>query len=170
MMDRFDEAKDRMQQRYEAMIEDECSTLWEKWSKLTGTRNHAWSGGPLVIMSKYFAGIRPVKPGYDEFVIKPQMAISCVVPSVKGLIKVKAERSGSAFVLDASLPKDSTAYVYIPYAAGQTIKINNKAVYENGRFSAPEGISFVEKVNDHIVFSLRSSVARSVHIESSDQS
>lgn len=45
----------RMKRRYKDMVEDEYSTLWEYWNT-EGTKNHAWSGGPLVILSKYFMG------------------------------------------------------------------------------------------------------------------
>ena len=45
----------RMKRRYKDMVEDGYSTLWEYWNT-EGTKNHAWSGGPLVILSKYFMG------------------------------------------------------------------------------------------------------------------
>jgi hypothetical protein len=68
-----DKAKARMLSRYERMISYEASTLWEDWSPepIDGTINHGWAGGPLVVMSKYFAGIRPTSSGYQTWQIKP---------------------------------------------------------------------------------------------------
>ncbi len=66
----YDEAINRMLDRYGPMIDDPCSTLWELWKKEDGTQNHGWSGGPLVALSKYFGGITPTKIGYEEYEIK----------------------------------------------------------------------------------------------------
>ncbi len=46
------EAVSRIKRRYKDMVNDPYSTLWEYWDT-TGTKNHAWSGGPLIIMAKY---------------------------------------------------------------------------------------------------------------------
>lgn len=46
------EALQRIKIRYKEMVEDSGTTLWEYWNK-DGTRNHAWSGGPLIILKKY---------------------------------------------------------------------------------------------------------------------
>ena len=48
-----DDAYQRMMSRYRPLIENENSTLWEDFAIL-GTRNHAWSGGPLTILYEYF--------------------------------------------------------------------------------------------------------------------
>ena len=168
-MDRYDEARQRMLERYDAMIKEDCSTLWERWSKLGGTKNHAWSGGPLVIMSKFFAGVRPVKAGYSEFIIKPQLSerdtFSCVVPSVKGYIRVNESKSDGAFVLDADVPKGTTALIFVPCSDGQTVKFNDSIIFRNGRFAETEGIDFVEENDGFAVFSLKNSEARHLHFE-----
>jgi len=46
----------RMMCRYQPLINNENSTLWEDFFHL-GTRNHAWSGGPATVLLRYFAGI-----------------------------------------------------------------------------------------------------------------
>ncbi|MDD6479535.1 MAG: hypothetical protein PUF48_07035 [Oscillospiraceae bacterium] len=46
----------RMMCRYQPLIHNENSTLWEDFFHL-GTRNHAWSGGAASILLRYFAGI-----------------------------------------------------------------------------------------------------------------
>jgi len=52
MMGYVKEGEARMRARYKKLVENENSTLWEDFHAL-GTRNHAWSGGPLVFMRKY---------------------------------------------------------------------------------------------------------------------
>ncbi len=169
LMGRYGEAKERILERYDGMIKEDCSTLWEKWSKYGGTRNHAWSGGPLVIMSKYIAGIRPVKPGYEEYVIKPQIyepdTIKCVVPSVKGYIKMTAGKTEKGFTLDAEIPKDSKAIIYIPCSDGQAVKLNGKTVYENGRFKGAEDTEFIKEEEGFAVFSVKPAENMTLHFE-----
>ncbi len=83
-MGEYELANDRIKDRYEDMVNEDYSTLWEFWNSWQGTKNHAWSGGPLVIMSKHFAGITPLKAGYESVKIDPQYALSdnmtCTVP------------------------------------------------------------------------------------------
>ena len=46
----------RMMCRYQPLINSPNSTLWEDFFRL-GTRNHAWSGAPVTVLLRYFAGI-----------------------------------------------------------------------------------------------------------------
>ncbi len=48
----IEDALQRIKIRYYDMVEDAGTTLWEYWNK-NGTRNHAWSGGPLIILKKF---------------------------------------------------------------------------------------------------------------------
>ena len=157
-MGRPELAKSRMLERYDAMISEDYSTLWEHWKKSKGTSNHAWSGGPLVIMSKYFAGIRPTAAGYSEYIIKPAFSendtLKCVVPSVKGYISVTETKTDSSFTIDAHLPKGATAFVYLPYKDGQTVKLNGQIIGRNNSFTQTDGITLVEAQNGFAVFRL----------------
>ena len=168
-MERYDIAKQRMLDRYKKMIQADDTTLWEKWSKLTGTRNHAWSGGPLVIMSKYFAGVRPTAAGYDTFMIKPQLTgpdtVNCVVPSVKGYIRVIEQKTDASFTLDATVPSNTTALIYIPYTDGQTVKLDGQVIYQNNQFAEADGIDFVELAGGFIVFSVQADTETQLHFE-----
>ncbi|MBR2730986.1 MAG: glycoside hydrolase family 78, partial [Clostridia bacterium] len=173
-MERYDVARQRMLQRFDAMIREDYSTLWENWSKAEGTSNHAWTGGPLVIMSKYFAGVRPVKAGYEEFLIQPQLTapdtVRCVVPSVKGFIRVTERKTADgAFLLNASLPKGTTARIDLPFADGQTVTLNGSVLWQNGRFAGADGITFVEAENGRIVFSAACGEALALTFEVKNQ-
>lgn len=47
----------RIMNRYLPLIRNENATLWEDFAIL-GTRNHAWSGGPMTLFYRYLAGVK----------------------------------------------------------------------------------------------------------------
>ena len=169
-MGRCDLARERMESRYDRMIREDYSTLWERWTKTGGTMNHAWSGGPLVIMSKYFAGVRPLTAGYTEFEIVSQPAgltqIECTVPSVKGYIKLKeTQNADNRFSLSAQIPQGTTARIYLPYQSGQSVNCNGSAIYRGGKFLGADGMRFGGIQNGFIVFEVSAPTARQVAFE-----
>ena len=140
-MDEFELVERRMCERYSEMIKEDYSTLWENWIRAVGTANHAWSGGPLVIMSKHIAGIRPLTAGYEKVEIKPQYAlhknISCTVPSVKGDIKLDVISKDGKAEINLTYPENMQVVLYAP---------DNAAVTVNGRELQTEGSTVVLKV------------------------
>lgn len=110
-------AEERIKRRYKEMVDYDYSTLWEYWNT-DGTLNHAWSGGPLITMSKYIAGIRPTDTAYKTFEIKPRMCglnqIKCAVPSAKGMILLDMEKGSDCVKMRVTIPENSTADVYLP--------------------------------------------------------
>lgn len=110
-------ALERVKRRYQKMVEYPYSTLWEYWST-EGTLNHAWSGGPLITMGKYIAGIRPIAAGYERFEIKPYIGslnyINCVVPSIRGDISLLVNRTEQGISMKVTIPENTIAEVYVP--------------------------------------------------------
>ena len=135
-MGEYEIAKNRIKERYESMVYEDYSTLWEFWDEWRGTKNHAWSGGPLVIMSKHFAGITPLEAGYEKVEIKPQYTlygnINCTVPSVKGLITLNYKNTNGNYNINLNLSQDIDAVLYIP--TGATVNINSEVYYKNGEY------------------------------------
>ncbi|WP_428389597.1 alpha-L-rhamnosidase C-terminal domain-containing protein [Mucisphaera sp.] len=91
----------RMRLRYRQMIESPITTLWEGWELNTakyggGTYNHAWSGGPLELLSRYVAGLDPIEPGWKRYRVRPQMGplreVAARVPTDAGMIEVEMRR------------------------------------------------------------------------------
>ena len=123
------------------MVNADYSTLWEFWDAWQGTKNHAWSGGPLVIMSKHFAGITPLGAGYEKIKINPQYtlsdSISCTVPSVKGLITLDYEKVDGNYIVDLALPEGMNAVLYVP--TGAIVNIKSVPFYQNGEYVNGEG-------------------------------
>ena len=88
-MGRTEEMKTRMLDRYSEMIDDPATTLWERFVKEEGTFNHGWSSGPLYVISRYIAGIRPTAAGWESYEIVPSDVLesyTCTVDTVKGRI------------------------------------------------------------------------------------
>ncbi len=73
---------------------------------------HAWTGGATVLLPMGVAGIRPVKPGFEEVDIKPQTDIfdsfTAVVPTSKGDIAVKLENGTFTYHLPAGVKGNIT--------------------------------------------------------------
>ncbi len=135
-MREYEVARERIKDRYNDMVCEDYSTLWEFWDSWRGTMNHAWSGGPLVIMSKHFAGITPLEAGYEKIKIEPQYSLSdslsCTVPSIKGLISLNYEKSGEECTVNLALPQGVKTVLYVPDNA--VVNINSALYYQNGEY------------------------------------
>lgn len=148
-MGEYDLAEKRIKSRYKDMMCEDYSTLWEFWESWRGTMNHAWSGGPLVIMSKHFAGITPLEAGYEKINVNPQYALSenmsCTVPSVKGLVTLNYEKIRGEYNISLDLPQGVQAVLYVPENA--TVTVNSKSYYQNGKYANGEkgNVEIVEK-------------------------
>lgn len=124
MMGDTDYALERMKHRYEEQVNyPECSTLWEGWGIGAngfggGTMNHAWSGGPLTLLSQYVCGIEPTSAGFETFRIKPQLGIlnevKATVHSVNGFIRMAARKADRKLLVDVSVPDGCKAEVVLP--------------------------------------------------------
>ena len=100
-----DAALVRMQSRFGPMIAYNYSTLWEHWDidaatgAPVGGYNHGWSGGALVLLSQYVAGLSPTSPGagWATFDVRPELGVtlnkvSAAVQSTYGEITVAVHR------------------------------------------------------------------------------
>jgi hypothetical protein len=144
------------------------TTLWEGWGIGKdgfggGTINHAWSGGPLTIMSQYFAGIAPTTPGFATYHVLPQMGelrhIEANVVTVKGDIQVELKNSAETFSLNLTSPKGTVAKVGIPIENSKAIaevRANGKVVWAAGTAKGSlRGLRFVEATPRFIVFEVK---------------
>ena len=157
----MEDAQDRMVRRYTPMVNDNYSTLWEVWDKNGGTRNHAWSGGPLLSMSKYMAGVAPLSAGYDSYQVKPDLGelnqASVSVPSVKGDIVVDITRDPEAKTLSMNLvsPAETQAVVAVPRFAGENMRVTvgGTVVFENGAAAGTvDGFTYTSNDANYIYF------------------
>ncbi len=140
-MDAPDLAMTRMKERYREQIDSPLTTLWEGWGLGSkgfggGTYNHAWSGGPLTLLSQYAAGVAPTKPGYETYAVLPQMGsltrIQSVVPTVKGEIRLTLEQTDDTFTIDITSPPGAKAEVGIPKRPGMKIELSDSSIRRSG--------------------------------------
>lgn len=109
-------ALSRMTKRYRSMVENDNTTLWEHWpeeSEHAGTINHAWSGGPLTLLSQKVAGLQPLSPGWTRFSVCPQPGklkqFSASLCSPQGIIAVSAKKTESEWTVEVTVPKGAVA-------------------------------------------------------------
>ena len=126
------QALDRMRRRYRSLVENNNTTLWERWPEASdhpGTINHSWSGGPLTLLSSVVAGIRPLEPGWNRFIVQPQPGdltqIRCSLKASKGMIRLEAELTEGGWQLKLTVPTGCVAQLDLsgidPQAAPQDV-------------------------------------------------
>lgn len=135
-----DRAIARLRKRYKKMVAAETTTLWEGWGIGAegfggGTINHAWSGGPLTIMSQYIAGIRPTKPGYQAYEVRPQLGslnkVQATVATVAGELRVEIEKSPGQFDLVLTSPPNTTGIVCLPAAGVKEVSKQGALIWSS---------------------------------------
>ena len=123
MMGEPEFALKRMRDRYAKMISYPYTTLFEGWGIGAegfggGTINHAWSGGPLTILSQKLCGIEPLAPGFKQFRVAPQLGslnkASVVVPTLYGDIRVDIRQQDHKLGIQVVVPQGTTAVVALP--------------------------------------------------------
>ena len=142
MMGYTDAAIERTLKRYNGMLTDGHPTLCEDFdveklsgNKGTGTRNHAWSGGPLSLMYMYIAGITPTGAGFKSFRVRPQLGsmnnVSATTETMYGFINVEATKN----TLSVTVPADTTAEICVPRVDGgaTTVSLGGVVIYDNGK-------------------------------------
>ena len=69
------------------MLREGATSFWEKYNpEETGTQHlamygrpygkslcHAWGASPIYLIGKYYLGVQPTKPGYEEYLVKPAL-------------------------------------------------------------------------------------------------
>ena len=126
------QALDRMRRRYRTLVENDNSTLWERWPEASdhpGTINHSWSGGPLTLLSSVVAGIRPLAPGWGRLIVQPTPGdltqIRCSLQAPQGMVRLEAELVEGNWQLDLTVPAGCVAVLDLskldPQAAPQEV-------------------------------------------------
>ena len=128
-------AVERFKKRFGDMIADNShSTLFEGWQEGGyggGSTNHAWSGGMLTVIAENICGIRPVKPGWTEFIVNPCPIISqCAIeiPTVAGQVIMDYSDSELEFNMSLTVPERSRAVVKLPQTDYKNVILNGKEI------------------------------------------
>ena len=132
-----------MRDYWGGMLREGATSFWEKYvPSETGTQHlamygrpygkslcHAWGASPVYLLGKYYLGVRPTKPGYEEFEIRPSLGdldwLQGDVPTPHGMIHsemnrhevkvLSTEGSGTLFIAGQQIPVKSGSEVCISY-------------------------------------------------------
>ena len=98
-----------MKDYWGGMIREGATSFWEKYNpEETGVQHlamygrpygkslcHAWGASPVYLLGKYYLGVSPTKPGYEEYVVEPHLGdlewMQGDVPTPFGLIHVEMD-------------------------------------------------------------------------------
>ncbi|QJD97300.1 alpha-rhamnosidase [Mucilaginibacter robiniae] len=96
----------RMKDYWGGMLNLGATTFWEEYNPaVKGTDIyamygrpfgkslcHAWGASPIYLLGKYYLGVKPTAPGYQQYTIEPQLGglqwMEGIVPTPNGNIKV----------------------------------------------------------------------------------
>ena len=99
-----------MRDYWGGMLREGATSFWEKYVPTeTGVQHlamygrpygkslcHAWGASPVYLLGKYYLGVRPTKPGYEEYVVEPHLGdlewMKGDVPTPHGMIHVEMNR------------------------------------------------------------------------------
>lgn len=163
----------RMSQRYQLQIQAGFSTLWEYMDRACEnyipnntdspeyiSLNHAWNT-PNLILSKFIAGVAPVKPGWSTYHVLPQeaflTAIKVTVATVRGDIQVAIHKDATRYKIGLISPPNTTAIVGIPKASFTTltaIQANGKTVWAGSFKGAVPGLAWHGEDSNYIKFAV----------------
>ena len=137
LMGEYEACLTRMLTRYQPMIDDKDSTLWELWEKDAGTINHGWTGGSLTVLSKYFGGISPESAGYGSYSIRltdvfSSLSMSVVTPEATLSYSIKRAEDGTVTISLEAIDADGS--LYIPASWG-TVAAGSATVTKDGDFN-----------------------------------
>ncbi len=120
-------AMTRMAKRHLPDVNDSTSsTLPELWNVANGTKNHGWSGGSMIAMSRYAAGVEPTEAGYAAWHIVPQMgnflSIETRVPSEIGYIDLSLSRDKETEAVEMTVTSPGgNAEFWVPLTQSGTV-------------------------------------------------
>lgn len=137
LMGEYDACLTRMLTRYQPMIDDKDSTLWELWEKDAGTINHGWTGGSLTVLSKYFGGISPESIGYESYSIRLTDvfdSLSMGVTTPKGQLSYTLERAAEGTLTITVNAITAQGKLFIPVDWG-TVNAGDAEVDLHGEYN-----------------------------------
>ncbi|WP_460545043.1 alpha-L-rhamnosidase-related protein [Echinicola sediminis] len=150
------ESLQRMKKQYQSQVDNlSMSTLYEMFPK-GGSYNHAWNA-PNTILSKYIAGVEPIKVAWREYKIMPNLlhfsSLEKTIPTVKGNIDLSIMKSNDSYKLKLNSPKETTAIVGIPKIGREIlmVKVNDTLVWANGKtINSLDGLTFEDENSSYL--------------------
>jgi alpha-L-rhamnosidase len=138
---------------YGYMIENGGTTIWESWEGGNISYNHPMFGSVSDWFFKALGGIYPSEQaiGFNPFIIKPSAVsdiewVNCRYQSIRGEIISNWHIENNIFYLDASVPGNTTASIFIP-------AISKESVFESDKPATnAKSIKFIQFKNNYAEF------------------
>ena len=110
MMQQQEQVLKEIKAYWGGMLREGATTFWEKYNpEEKGIEHlamygrpygkslcHAWGASPLYLLGKYFLGVHPTKPGYEEYEVRPVLGgldwMEGDVSTPKGLVHVSMNK------------------------------------------------------------------------------
>ncbi len=130
-----------------AMLSHGATTIWETWDVIAPdgsfphgpySLNHCALGSCGEWLDRTLGGIAPdpSAPGYKRFTLRPRpggaglTSASASYESVYGTIQAHWQVSGTSFALDADVPVNTQALVYVPAASSKDVNAGPGARFQ----------------------------------------
>jgi hypothetical protein len=114
---RVTEAIDYMRLCWGLMLEHGATSCWEMWDRHTSLC-HGWSAAPAMILPAYVLGVKPVRPGFEQFEVRPRPGglawARGRVPTPRGIIEIDWKMRDRGFVVRLTVPGGASARVCPP--------------------------------------------------------
>ena len=119
-----------MKDYWGGMLRQGATSFWEKYNPCEeGPQHlamygrpygkslcHAWGASPIYLLGRYFLGVSPVSPGYEEFAIRPSLGglawMEGSVPTPRGSVSLRMD--GTTISVNAT---EGHGYLYFRSAA-----------------------------------------------------
>lgn len=138
------------------MLAKGATTLWERWEFETGgamnSHNHPMMGSVDSWFYKYVLGIVPDidGPGFEKLTIRPCVIADLdsaegEVNTVKGPVKCSWKKENGSFLLNVTVPCNSTATVFVPTKDYESVTEGDK------KADVSAGVKFLRTQDDYAV-------------------
>jgi hypothetical protein len=143
---------------YGYQLKQGATSLTEAWNARRGSsQDHFMLGQIQEWFYHDLAGIGcdPTGPGFEKIVINPQPAgnltwVKASYVSIHGKIVSDWKRDGDKFILNVTIPANTTATVFVPAKSAESVT-------EDGQPVTPSnGVTFLRMENDRAVFAIES--------------
>jgi alpha-L-rhamnosidase len=109
---------------------------WDNRYKPNQDWNHAWGAAPANLIPRFLMGVQPLKPGFEEILIKPQPGdlkwARLKTPTVRGPVTVMIDQEpGRYFQLVVETPANTTSRMMVPVgrSLGSKVLLNGRTVH-----------------------------------------
>ncbi|MHB2095875.1 family 78 glycoside hydrolase catalytic domain [Pantoea dispersa] len=133
------------------MIENGSGSTMEAWNEsddLTVSHSHAWGTAPVIVAVQGLFGIRPLRPAYALFQVKPILDglshASIQVPTIRGDIAASFTRTEGKWALAVDVPANTEADIYVPGAISSNVRESGESL------SKVEGVVSVSETGKYV--------------------